>query len=61
MTDKTKKDYEKPALDELGDDQGELSEKELDKISGGPILSPPPCFTGSQAVACNTGSGASVT
>ena len=46
MTDK--KDYEKPNLESLGNDKGELAEEDLDKVSGG-----------TSGDGCSTGEGAS--
>lgn len=60
MTDQKKKEYGKPELNQLGDDSGELSEKDLNNVSGGYVETAPPCLDGSQAHDCGLGSDGNV-
>jgi len=58
MANKEKKDYEKPELTQLGDDRGELSEKDLNKVSGGVVVEGN-CTTGNgDSLGCQTGNSA---
>jgi len=64
MKDENKKEkYEKPELAHLGDEKGELSEKNLRDVTGGTVgAAPSSCTPGGSATdTCRSGSSAVVT
>jgi len=55
------KKYEKPDLNELGNNRGELSEKDLNRVTGGSDNEAPAlCQNGSVAGECGAGTQANV-
>jgi len=50
MSDEKRNKYEKPMLAPLGDDKGELSEKDLRDVTGGTTTSLDDCRSGGSAV-----------
>lgn len=58
MVKKETKEYGKPELTNLGDDKGDLSEKDLNNVSGG-YVAVGNCTTGNgDAVGCQSGNSA---